>query len=398
MNLCIIGSGIAGLSAAFYLTEGLGVNVEVFEKASVLGGRANVTNEGEHCPRLFLSDYERFFGILSRLPADPDGGTISIHDGLRSLRRFYFTESAGWIELSHLYGFFAREIPMRDRIRAVIARRRAPLVAEEAGPNTNRLGSRKNFSFRTLVKLSLNLLKSRTAFAFDGPTDCLLIEPWVRYLEGRGVRLHTETPVVSLVADGEGVTVETSDGPRRFDAVLVAAFLPDAIALLEASGANHSLRQLDHIHCVCFTVGLNEREPILDRDGPAVYCREGLNILVQPLARRCLVLCTNSASTDPAWVEARTREILDLEQPIIELKRRENRRLDEAVYCADYVHRDAIVPGGIPGVYFAGSYVDNSYPLDSAEGATRTAWDAVEQIRREHDIGPEATELQLAEA
>ncbi len=370
----------------------------MFEKLGVFGGRANVTDEGEHCPRLFLSDYERLFGILDRLPADHDGSSISIHDSLRSLRRFYFTESAGWIELSHLYGFFAREIPMRDRLRAGIARLRPPLVAEEAGPNANRFGSRKNFSFRTLVKLSLNLFKSRTAFAFDGPTDRLLIKPWVRYLKGRGVRFHAAAPVRALRADGDGVTVETAAGPRRFDAVLVTAFIPDAIALLDASGTAHTLRQLNHIHCACFTVSLDRREPILDRDGPAVYCREGLNILVQPQARRCLVLCTNSASTDQGWVVARTREMLGLEHPIVELKKRDNQRLDEAVYCADYVNRDAIVPAGLSRVYFAGSYVENSYPLDSAEGAARSAWDAVGRIRREHDTGPEATELELVEA
>jgi glycine/D-amino acid oxidase-like deaminating enzyme len=395
MNLCIVGSGISGLSAALYLSQEQGVKVEVFEKDEVPGGRANVTREGEHCPRLFLTDYDRLLQVLRRLPGV---NGASVHDELHPLKRFYFSESAGWIELSHLYGFFAREIPVRDRLRAARASRRAPLVAAEAGPNANRFGSRKNFSFPTMVRLGLNLLKSRSAFSLDGPTDRLLIEPWVRHLEESGVCFHLGTPVTSLAADEAGVTVETPAGGRRFDAVLVTAFIPDAIALLDASGIAHSLRQLNHIHCACFTIDLDPAEPVLDRDAPAVYCRDGLNILVQPAARRCLVLCTNSASTGRDWVVERVRVLLELKHPPGEVKVRDNQALREAVYCADYVKREAIAPAAPSAVHFAGSYVDNTYPLDSGEGAARSAWDAVQRIRREHEIGPGEAELHLTSA
>lgn len=394
MDLCIIGSGISGLSAALYLAQEPGVNVEVFEKDDVAGGRANVTAEGEHCPRLFLTDYDRLFGILRQLPG---AESVSIHDELRPLKRFFFSETAGWIELSHLYGFFAREIPWRDRFRSALARRRAPLVAAQYGPNANRFGSRKNFSLRTKVGLGLNLLKSRSAFALDGPTDRFLIEPWVRSLEERGVCFHLGTPVHSLAADEEGVTVSTKAGMRRFDAVLVTAFVPDAIALLDASGVEHSLRQLDHIHCACFTIGLDPAEPILERDQPGVYCRGGVNILVQPAADRCLVLCTDSASTDREWVTETVRTLLGLRYPVVEVKCRDNQALNEAVYCADYVRREEIA-AGLSRVHFAGSYIDNTYPLDSGEGAARTAWDAVQLIKREHNPGPGAAEPQLARA
>gem|GEM_PF-2444022 len=395
MNLCIIGSGISGLSAALYLTQESGVSIDVFEKEKVPGGRANVTAEGEHCPRLFLTDYDRLFQALRQL-SGPEGD--SIYDELHPLKRFFFSETRGWVELSHLYGFFAREIPLRDRFRTALARRRPPLVAAEVGPNANVFGSRQNVSFRTILKLGRNLLKSRSALALKGPTDRFLIEPWIRHLKGQGVRFELDTQVLSLAADEGGVTIETKGGARRFDAVLVTAFLPDAIALLDASGIEHSLRQLDHIHCACLTIGLNEAEPILEREGPGIYCREGINILVQTSADRCVALCTNSASTDPDWVVERVRALLGLRYPIIDVKCRDNQALNEAVYWADYVKRDEIVLGSLPRVHFAGTYIDNSYPLDSGEGAARSAWDAAQMIRQELDAGSDAAEPQLTEA
>ena len=36
---------------------------------------------------------------------------------------------------------------------------------------------------------------------------------------------------------------------REFDAVLVTAFISDAVALLDRSGLEHSLSNLDHTHC-----------------------------------------------------------------------------------------------------------------------------------------------------
>ena len=87
MRVAVIGSGISGLSCAFYLAEHPGVEIVVYERDDVLGGRANTNANGEHCPRIFLSDYHTLSGILRRI-AGPDGRTV--HDHLRSLRRFSY--------------------------------------------------------------------------------------------------------------------------------------------------------------------------------------------------------------------------------------------------------------------------------------------------------------------
>ena len=80
MNVCVVGSGISGLSSAFYLLQYADVGVTVYEQAGVFGGRANVTDDGEHCARVFLSDYDYLFGILALLTqvwmgSEPAGGS-----------------------------------------------------------------------------------------------------------------------------------------------------------------------------------------------------------------------------------------------------------------------------------------------------------------------------------
>lgn len=74
MRVCIIGSGIAGLSTAFYLSRLDDVDVTMVERSSHPGGRADVTTGGEHCPRIFLDDYHHLFHILRQLTL-PDGST-----------------------------------------------------------------------------------------------------------------------------------------------------------------------------------------------------------------------------------------------------------------------------------------------------------------------------------
>ena len=51
MKVCVLGAGIAGLTAAFQLSARPGTEVVVFEQEFQFGGRANVDAGGEHCPR-----------------------------------------------------------------------------------------------------------------------------------------------------------------------------------------------------------------------------------------------------------------------------------------------------------------------------------------------------------
>lgn len=386
MRICIVGSGLAGLSAAFYLTGYEDTRTTVYERAGVLGGRANVTEQGEHCARLFLDDYTHLLDIMKKIPA-VDGR--SLYDGLRPVERYCHSRALGWIKTSHLYPLLARELPRRDKLRVLLSRRGSPLLAaQEFGPNNNRYGSRKNYSYRSIIRVATNLLRSKVAYTLEGPTDESFLAPWVHLLEARGVAFNVNVGVKMLRSEHSGVFVRSDRGAEKFDAVIVTAFVPDMIDLLAASGIAHSAKRLEHTHCKCLTITLDPREQVVVEGTSALYSRDGISVVVQPDRCRCVALVTRSPSTDDRYVLARVREFLGLDHDLVDVTVRDNQRPDEALYTADYIDPAKLLARPQPNLYFAGSYVKNSYPVDSGEGAARTALAVVQQMQSAYDLVP----------
>jgi len=386
VRVCVIGSGISGLSCAYFLADQAGVEVTVYERADVFGGRANTTPDGEHCPRIFLDDYRTLFEILRRIDG-PDGRTVHAH--LRPLRRFSHAGRYGWVEVSHLYRVFAKEIPLGQRLRMIQLRPRSPLVAEQyPGANTNRYGRLQNYSRIAVLRMALSLLRLRTGYTFDGPTRTYLVDPWVRHLTNRRVHFRTRTTVTALVPGPSRIAVRSDGGSEVFDVVVVAAFVSDVISLMAASHLPCTLPELDHTHCKAFTVELDPSERILAAAGPAMYCRDGINIVLQSSHHRCIVLVIRAASTADEFVLGKVREYLDLEHPFRAVHIRHNQLPREAVFSASYVRPEAILRQPVPGLYFAGSYLHNSYPVDSGEGAARVAFATCRQIRTAYGLVP----------
>jgi glycine/D-amino acid oxidase-like deaminating enzyme len=381
LRVLVVGAGIAGLSAAFYLAGRDGIHVTVYEQDRVFGGRANVVDGAEHCPRVFLSDYERLLGILGEI-ALPDGRTVL--ECLRPLRRVSRSAQGEWIELSHLYKFLAREVNWVEKIRLIRDARRRPLLASESGERWRaRQLLARNYSTRTVLQVLVSMFKSRSAYVLPGPTDEYLTTPWVRHLRTMGVVLREDSGVTAIRSDPRGVTVEVGGRVERFEAVVVAAFAPDAARILAASGVAHSLDNgLSHVHRKVWTIALDPAEPVLTAGGAGLYCDDGINILVQPEHRRCVVLCSRRMDTDDAWLTGRVREILALRHPLVGVGVRANQQPNEAVFAADGHPRRKIVKGGLPHVYFAGSHIRTRYPVDSGEAATCTAYEAVAELER----------------
>ena len=380
MRVCIVGSGIAGLSAAFHLTHSEPAEITIFEQATMFGGRANVTDGGEHCARLFLDDYSHLLAILSRIET-VDGRTVA--ETLRSVMRYWHSDRVGWIAISHLYPLLASEVPLRDKLRVIAARRRSPLLAEQkVGENVNRYGSRRNYSGASLARMAANFRTSTKAYALPGPTDRCLIDPWVRHLRAHGVELVAGNRVEAIAAGARGVRVDSAQGSREFDAVLVTAFISDAVALLDRSGLEHSLSNLDHTHCKVMTLDLDPAERVLGADHPAIYSRDGIAAVVQPESQRCVVLCLRPATTDTRAVLAHAREMLGLEHSLGDVRVRDNQRAEEAIFVADYNDPLQVLVRPIKHLYFAGSCMRNSYPVDSGEGAARSAANAIAAMRR----------------
>jgi glycine/D-amino acid oxidase-like deaminating enzyme len=384
LNICVIGSGISGLSTAFYLSKFLNVDITVFERADAFGGRANVTGNGEHCPRVFLSNYKRLFSILREVENE-DG--LAVYETLQPVHRYTHVEGRGWAEISHLYVVLAKELSLAERLRVLKARHASPLVAAQVpGANDNRYGSVRNFSPLSLARVITNLHRSTIAFALGGPTDECLTSPWVRYLEKVGVTFRRSHPVNSITPSPHGVSVHSPAGALTFDAVVVATFVSDAADLLAASGIDHRLKALDHVHCQCLTLRLDPRERIFEGGRLGLYSREGINVVLQPGHSRCVVLCTRPLSTDVSYVVSRVRHFLSLEYAIPSITVRNNHQPAEAIYAADYIRPTSILRRNLPRIYFAGSYIKNSYPIDSGESAARSAFNAVQRIQRDYHL------------
>ncbi|MEU4446094.1 FAD-dependent oxidoreductase [Actinosynnema sp. NPDC050801] len=377
-----MGSGISGLTTALKLSDHVGVRVVVHEQADHFGGRAGTDENGEHCPRFFMDDYSELLAILRTIRGYSGR---SVFDDLEVVRRLSRTAASGWVEISHLYRFLAKEIPWSERVRLARTWRRTPLVAEQGG---NRYGSLRNYSPGGLARMGANLLRSKTGYVLPGPTDDYLVKPWLGALRARGVVLRTGSRVTALAPGEDGVVVTAGRGTERFDAVVVTAFVPDLVNLLNASRLDHTVVETEHTHCVAYTIDLDRREKVLAEERPRLYSHSGINVLVQPRHHRCVVLCTLSPRTARQHVVAEITEFLQLERDPVTVKCRPNQRPGEAVFVGDYLHPEKLLRRAVHAVYFAGSAMRNSYPLDSAEGAVRSALTAVDAIRHDFNLGP----------
>jgi glycine/D-amino acid oxidase-like deaminating enzyme len=382
MKVWVIGGGLAGLTAAFHLSGRPDVKVVLYEQESQFGGRANVEAGGEHCPRFFLNDYTVLFGILRQIEGR-DGR--SVHDSLRRVRRFSHVHGAGWVEISHLYRVFASEIGWGERFRMARAWRPSPLVAEQRRmrrlASSNRYGTMRSYSLMPLLRMGSDVFHAKIGYVLPGPTDAYLIDPWVQHLRVRGVDLRVGVRVRAVQPGVAGVSLRTSEDNHDFDAVVITAYVPDLVTLLDASQLYHSVNDLEQIHCAAFTIELDPREPVLASPEPRFYSHAGTNILVQPEHHRCVVLCAGSASTVEDEVVTTVRRFLDLQHDTGCVVTRRNQRPGEAVYGGNSLRVNRILREPIPRVYFAGSHVRNSYPIDAAESAARSAINAVEALR-----------------
>jgi glycine/D-amino acid oxidase-like deaminating enzyme len=382
MRVAVVGAGIAGLTAAHVLSRLPDHNVVLYERAGVPGGRASLSNSGEHCPRVFLDDYHKLFGILRQV-ARPDGSTLL--SAVKPLDRFYYTSQSEWVKISRVFGFQAKELSMRDRLGIARIGWSSDVLAEyPAAVNTNKYSPGSNWSALTLAKAAWKVVRSRSALALDGPTDACLLEPWAADLTGHGVDIRLGREVSAIESGGSpGVRVDSGGAVEEFDAVIVTAFVPDVIKILDASGIKHQLTALRHTHLKVLTVALDPRENILRFDRPALYHSGGVGLLVQPEAARCIAVCIRGPSNEDEYILGRIRRDIDLKFPLVDVQVRSNLLAEEGLYTADYVKPSRILRSGMPRVYFAGSYVRNSYPVDSGEGACLTALNAVTAMKRD---------------
>ncbi|MCS7483520.1 FAD-dependent oxidoreductase [Umezawaea endophytica] len=382
MRVCVIGSGISGLATAHYLTDRSDVRVTVLEAEEQYGGRANVTEGGEHCTRLFLSDYHHLLALFREIPGV--GGTVV--DSLRRCRRFAGRSDGTWVEIDHIYAFLAKTpgLTTRDKLRIARSNRQALLVARRSARSANVLGSVWNWSAASLFRAVAGSRRERVTFAFPGATDEYLTRPWIDFLRARGVEFENNSRVELVAPEGDGVRVVTAAGQESFDAVVFSGFVHDAYRLLDQSGIPRPLDCRTHTHCKAFTIDLDPREEILSAEGVRVYAGAGITTVLQPAERRCVTLAAFPRSTEDAFVLDQVRGQLGLAHNPVRVRTRSNLAPSEAVFVGEYVDPVRLEEPLRGRLYFAGSGTSNSYPLDSGEGACRSAFEVVGRLAADH--------------
>lgn len=382
LNVCVVGSGISGMSAAHYLTDRPGVSVTVLEAGQYHGGRANVTEDGEHCTRLFLADYHYLLGLFREIPA----GAGSVLDSLRRCGRYAGRRDGTWVEIDHIYAFFAKTAGLSARDKWAIAKGnwQAVLVARRSVQSANMFASIWNWSPGSLARAMASSRRERVTYALPGSTDSFLTAPWLEFLRSRGVEFQLNSRVEAVSVDRGGVVVTVGGRRRRFDAVAFTGFAPDAYGLLDRSGIPRPLDRRAHTHCKALTIDLDPREEVLTSPIPRIYAGAGITTVVQPHERRCVTLAAFPRSTETDFLLTQVHGQLGLRHPVAKVRVRDNLLPGEAVFVGEYVDPSRLEAPLRGRVYFAGSYTDNSYPLDSAEGACRSAFLAVRRLAADH--------------
>jgi len=267
MRIAVIGSGIAGLGAAWLLRDH---QVTVFEAGSRLGGHARtIEADGVAVDTGFIvcnrRTYPLFTALLDHLgveliPADMSfsasfgngayeygtNGSLSLFAQPRRI-----TDPSHWRMIRDILRFF-REAPAHMEAGGTI------------GSVIARLGLGREFRDRFLMPISGAIWSTPTRVMLDFPAMQFLRffsthgmlglrgrPQWLTVKGGArvyvsalalasGADLRIRTPVRSVKRDGDGVLVTSARGVERFDKVIIATHAPQVVEILAEPDAEEA--------------------------------------------------------------------------------------------------------------------------------------------------------------
>lgn len=299
-SVAVLGGGIGGLSAAHELVE-RGFDVTVYEASERLGGKARSIpidrSEGailgEHGFRFFPGFYRHVVDTMERIPYRDR----SVADNLVPTSQSLLARATGeevitptttprtigeWraaLQPPTAQGLSGRESAvLAERMVALLtsceARREEDLEhrswwefvdADRLSASYRRLAAATQLlvalrpqdgSARTIGRIYVQLIRGQLDPRMDaervlnGPTSTVWIEPWVDYLEDRGVEFVRESPVMRINCDRRRVTcVETARGEVCADYYVAAVPVEAMVDLLtpELRRGAPSLAHLDRL-------------------------------------------------------------------------------------------------------------------------------------------------------
>jgi hypothetical protein len=236
----IIGAGISGLSCAFDLLKNGKSNyqIEIYEATDTFGGQAkSVKTDKCYVPyawRIWTNFYHNFLDITHRIPL-PEGGAISDNLVLlpsydheiknemgrhtasnNSLSKSNFPNDKSYNTL--LYKLFNAFLMSDDRLkenditfydyidpqdkatRDFCDEFTGPIIGMEARKVTLYCII-KGWSITYGSFSILNGFKKCNVYVANGPYSEVLFNPWAKYLQSQGVKIHTNTPIKSINYD-----------------------------------------------------------------------------------------------------------------------------------------------------------------------------------------------------
>lgn len=365
-RVAVIGSGISGLSAAWFATQA-GARVVLYEADDRLGGHADTHVVAEGSRELaidtgFIVHNRHTYPVLCRLfdelgvQTQPSEMSLSVHDVATGLewagakgRRGLFPEPRRVLDVGHWR--MLAEIPRFHRA----ARRLLASPPEAGDPTLDEFLDRHRFSdrlrrhfIRALVAAVWSCdpeiagrYPARHLFAFLANHGMLAVfgsprwrtvvggsHDYVRRIAKELPDIRVSTPVTGIEEDVDGVTVLDAGGGReRFDRVVVATHPRQALAMLSAP----TPAQREVLAAMPYSPNpalLHTDESLLPRsdgaqaawnlrlpsspDGRVTVTYDMTRLQRLPTDRRYLVTLGGEDLVDPATVIAR----MDYEHPV----------------------------------------------------------------------------------
>lgn len=268
MNICIIGGGIAGLSAATKLQE-LGNHITLIEQHQELGGFVRshydkLSHYQEHTPRVFFDNYYNFFDIMKRIPIyyqkrpterklfdifqNLDDNYLVNKYGLTSsgIFKMAFNSKLNILELLVLVFFILRymvcsterleddadRISLNSFIKNKEGRKRFKMLSLIMGEPLEKLPLHK------IVRLiEQNLLKQTNLKVLKGNNNEYLFHNWELYLRSINATIVKGRIVERIKQEKSGrYTINTDKGEfKEFSKIIVATDIWNMIKLFENS-------------------------------------------------------------------------------------------------------------------------------------------------------------------
>ncbi|MBX5450787.1 phytoene desaturase family protein [Thermogemmatispora sp.] len=343
-TIIVVGSGLAGLTAATYLARA-GLKVAVFEKAANPGGRATTwqqqgyaLNRGGHALYAGGAATQVLHELAIRVPAGSPRNVQALLEGqffaypgdpISLLRTALLAGAEKW----ELLTLLARLALLRPRSLASVSVqawidqhvrhkrvRRLLLASARTLTYSGNLGLISMEPFLTQLQLSLR----RPVLYIDGGWQTLVVG-LRRAAEQAGAHINTGKPITAVVQhNGRVRGVELDDGQlHEAQAVVLATEPADVMRLVADPALTQRLAALQPLTVACLDVALRhlprpDRPVALDLDQPRFYSAQSLFARVAPAGGavlHALRYLDPLTASDARQHEHELEELLDAAQP-----------------------------------------------------------------------------------